>query len=175
MYRKEIHDIINGFDEELVRNQDDEYNYKLIKANYKIYFDPSIISHYYVRGSYSKLFKQYYQYGYWKVYVNKKHRTVTTLRQLVPFFFVLSLLLGIILSFFHPIFLLLLFAEVICYFQFSMYFGYKATNNINRMFSVGKVFPILHLSYGFGYLVGIFDFIMFNKKPSKKSKSLSRK
>ena len=175
MYRKEIHNQINGFDETLVRNQDDEYNYKVFLKGYKIYFDPEIISYYYVRGSYSKLWKQYYQYGYWKVYVNKKHKAVTSLRQLVPLFFVLGLVLGIALSFFHSIFQFLLVAGVLLYFSFSLYFGLKQSRSINTMTKVGKIFPILHFSYGLGYLSGIFNFLILNKKPSNRSKALTRK
>ena len=175
MYRTEIHNEINGFDEELVRNQDDEYNYKLSKAGYKIYFDPTIISHYYVRGSFSKLFKQYYQYGYWKVYVNKKHSTVTTVRQLIPFFFVSALILGIILSFVHIKFLYILISGIVLYTVLAILFGFKQADTLKNSFKISLVYPILHFSYGFGYLVGIFDFIFMNKKPSKRSKSLSRK
>ncbi|MGB1039988.1 MAG: glycosyltransferase family 2 protein [Flavobacteriales bacterium] len=175
MYRKEIHDQIDGFDETLVRNQDDEYNFKVTQAGYKIYFDPEIISHYYVRGSYSKLWKQYYQYGYWKVYVNKKHKTVTSLRQLVPLFFVIGLIIGSILSIFYFVFQFLLFAGIILYFHMSLMAGRKQTGSVDNMGRVAKVFPILHLSYGFGYLSGIFNFLILNKKPSNRSKALTRK
>ncbi|MEN8957747.1 MAG: glycosyltransferase family 2 protein, partial [Flavobacteriales bacterium] len=175
MYRAKIHQEIEGFDEELVRNQDDEYNFKLSKAGYKIYFDPKIVSHYYVRGSYKKLYKQYYQYGYWKVYVNKKHNTVTSVRQLIPFFFVLSLIAGIVLSFVHYSFFYMLFLGVFSYSFLAFLFGFKKAEKLNDSFKIASVFPILHFSYGFGYLVGIFDFIVRKKKPSKRSKTLSRK
>ena len=101
-YWKKIHFEINGFNEELVRNQDDEYNFRVTKAGYKIYFDPKIVSYYYVRGSINKLYNQYLQYGYWKVYVNKIHKTVTSVRQLIPLFFVLGIIFGGILSVLVP-------------------------------------------------------------------------
>ncbi len=173
-YRKKVHFEIGEFDEDLVRNQDDEYNFKLTKAGYKIYFDPEIISHYYVRGSFSKLYKQYYQYGYWKVYVNKKHQTITTTRQLIPMFFVLSLGIGVLISVFWPKFLWILGAGIISYITMALLFGQKGANNIKSGLRISTVFPILHFSYGSGYLVGILQFIIFGKKPSQRSKSLTR-
>ncbi|MEN8810215.1 MAG: glycosyltransferase family 2 protein [Flavobacteriales bacterium] len=174
MYRKEVHYEINKFDETLVRNQDDDYNFKLTKAGYKVFFDPEIISHYYVRGSYSKLYKQYFQYGYWKVYVNKKHKTVTSLRQLFPFFFVSSILGGILLSFLFALFTYLVSFVVIAYLFFALYFGKKSGKSFSEGMKIAFVFSILHTSYGLGYLKGIVQFVLLQKQPSDRSKKLTR-
>ena len=93
-YKKEVFDKVGFFDETLVRNQDDEFNYRLLRGGFKIWLDAGIHSKYYVRASRKKLFKQYYQYGYWKVFVNKKFKRITTVRQLVPMLFVAYLVIG---------------------------------------------------------------------------------
>ncbi len=173
-YWKKIHYEIGGFDEDLVRNQDDEYNYKVTKAGYKIYFDPSIVSNYYVRGSVSKLYRQYYQYGYWKVYVNKKHKTITTIRQMVPLFFVLGLMGGILLSILFPFFWWLVLAGVSLYGLMAVASGLKAGASFIEGLKISRIFPVLHFSYGFGYLIGIVQFLLLNKKPSKRSKDSTR-
>lgn len=173
-YYKDVHYKIGGFDEDLVRNQDDEYNYKVVDAGYKIYFDPTIISHYYVRGSILKLHQQYYQYGYWKVYVNKKHKTITTLRQMIPLFFVLGLIVGGILSLLIPYFYLVFLGGVSSYVLMALFFGIRATDNVKEAMKVSTIFPILHFSYGWGYLIGIFNFILMGKKPSRRSKETTR-
>lgn len=175
MYRKEVHYRINKFDETLVRNQDDDYNFKLTKAGYKVYFDPEIISHYYVRGFYSKLYRQYFQYGYWKVFVNKKHKTVTSIRQLFPFLFVSGILVGILLSFFSWIFVGLLTFTLGVYIAFALFFGIQLGKSHLEGLKIAFVFAILHTSYGFGYLKGIIEFLILNKKPSNRSKELTRK
>ncbi len=59
-YKRDVLDKIGLFDEELTRNQDDELNYRLIKAGAKIYLSKDIKSKYYVRAAYDKLFRQYY-------------------------------------------------------------------------------------------------------------------
>ena len=91
-FKKEVFEKVGYFDEELVRNQDDEFNFRVIKGGFKIYLTQKIRSKYYVRGSFNKLYRQYYQYGYWKVFVNQKHGEVTSIRQLIPPAFVAFLL-----------------------------------------------------------------------------------
>ncbi len=174
VYKKEIFDKIGNFNEELIRNQDDELNYRITEAGYKILYDPSIQSKYFVRGSIEKLNKQYYQYGYWKVYVNKLHKTITTLRQLVPLLFVISLFIGVIISIFFPPFTWLLISGLLLYTLLSIVAGYKAAGSFSQGLRVARVFPVLHFSYGWGYLRGIVDFLILGKKPSNKSKSLTR-
>ncbi len=173
-YWKKIHYEIDGFDEDLVRNQDDEYNFKLTKAGYKIYFDPEIVSNYYVRGAITKLYRQYYQYGYWKVYVNKKHQTITTVRQLVPLFFVLGLILGTVLSIVFPVMTWLLLGGICLYVLLALVTGVKMGKRLIDGFKISGVFPVLHFSYGMGYLVGIIQFLVRGKKPSGRSKSSTR-
>ena len=76
VYKNSIFIEVGLFDEKLTRNQDDDFNYRVLKAGYKILSSGKIFYKYMVRASFPKLFKQYYQYGYWKVFVNKKHKTI---------------------------------------------------------------------------------------------------
>lgn len=174
IYDMAVFEEIGFFDEDLIRNQDDELNFRLTKAGYKILYNPEIQSEYFVRGSIKKLYKQYYQYGYWKVYVNKKHKTVTSIRQLVPLFFVLGLMLGVVVSLFIPFFWNLFFIGLGLYIVLALLFAYKACQKISQVFKIALVFPVLHFSYGFGYLIGIVQFFLLGKRPSHKSKEISR-
>ena len=89
------------FDEELVRNQDDEHNLRITRGGGKVYQSPKIRSWYRPRGSLIALFKQYMQYGYWKVRVIQKHKLPASIRHLVPGAFVLALMLLFLLSAFR--------------------------------------------------------------------------
>jgi GT2 family glycosyltransferase len=168
-YKHEVFDKIGLFDEELVRNQDDEFNYRLTAAGYKIWLSPQIKSSYHVRTGYSKLRSQFYQYGYWKVYVNKKHGAVTTLRQLAPAGFI-AWLASIP---FTP----LLFPLHIClgliYLFTAYYFAQRMTTHYNVLL-VLKAFLIMHIAYGTGYWIGIWDFLIRRKSPSAHSQKLTR-
>jgi glycosyltransferase involved in cell wall biosynthesis len=162
-YKKDVFDKIGYFDEELIRNQDDEFNFRLLKNGFKIYLYRPIRSKYYVRASFKKLYKQYEQYGYWKVYVNKKHQTVTTLRQVVPLLFVVYLFGGAILSIINPKVLYLYLMVLALYFTAGLYSAFKLEKKLVVVLNIVKTYFILHYSYGIGYLKGIIDFFVLNK------------
>lgn len=85
--RRWVFDRIGTFDERLVRNQDDEFNYRIRRAGGKIYVSPRVKYSYFVRERIGQLFKQYFQYGFWRIPVIEKHRRPTTLRQMAPTLF----------------------------------------------------------------------------------------
>ncbi len=96
-FRNWVFDRIGMFDENLVRTEDDELNYRITQAGGKSYVSPSVKYVYYVRGKIGQLFKQYFQYSFWRIPVFRKHKKPTTLRQLVPpLFFLAMILLAVI-------------------------------------------------------------------------------
>ncbi len=102
-YTRQTVQRIGPFDEELVRNQDDEYNYRLLKHGGRILLSPDIRSRYYSRSSLRSLWRQYYQYGFWKVRVMQKHPRQMRWRQFVPPAFVATMLGSPLLGiFFRP-------------------------------------------------------------------------
>mgnify|MGYP000272676118 CR=1 FL=1 len=72
------------FDESLVRNQDDELNLRTIRAGGKIWQSPKIRFWYYPRPRLGALFRQYFQYGFWKVAVIRKHKIPASWRHVIP-------------------------------------------------------------------------------------------
>jgi len=90
-FRKWIFDRIGKFDEGLVRTEDDEFNYRIAQAGGKVYVSPRVRYVYYVRDRLGKLFRQYFQYSFWRIPVIKKHKKPTTLRQVVPPLFFLAM------------------------------------------------------------------------------------
>jgi succinoglycan biosynthesis protein ExoA len=85
--RRWAFDRVGMFDEQLVRNQDDEFNYRIGRAGGKIYVSPRVKYSYFVRERLAQLFKQYFQYGFWRIPVIEKHGRPTTLRQMAPTLF----------------------------------------------------------------------------------------
>jgi glycosyltransferase involved in cell wall biosynthesis len=174
MYPFWVFERIGYFDDDLVRNQDDDFNFRVTQAGGKIFFDAEISLKYYVRGNYLGLWRQFFQYGYWKVFVNRKHQAVTTVRQLVPPLFVLFVLSSLFVAAF-PMWLQIGFGSIwISYVSLAFYFSIKEASSFKQLLLIAFTFPILHLSYGFGYLNGILDFVVFAKKPSQKHARLSR-
>lgn len=172
-YRRSVLDEVGYFDEDLVRNQDDELNFRITEAGHKIYFDPKIQSDYYVRASFKKLFKQYRQYGYWKVFVNKKHRKITTLRQLIPFLLVMYSVLGFILWLTPKIFVFWSLG-MLFYVCAAMLSAMLLSKKVKEVLQLIFVFGILHFSYGWGYAEGIFEFLILGKAPKSSQLKLTR-
>ncbi|HEU4719049.1 MAG TPA: glycosyltransferase family 2 protein [Bacteroidia bacterium] len=173
-YKREVFEKVGYFDEELVRNQDDEFNYRVTKAGYRIRLSKDIRAKYYVRAGFRKLFRQYYQYGYWKVYVNKKHKAVTTMRQLVPPAFVAFLIGGALLSALLPFAWMIYAGLLALYLLGSFVSAIPVAKNPAGYFRTVISFWILHVSYGAGYLEGIFHFIVLGRKPSGGRQASSR-
>jgi glycosyltransferase involved in cell wall biosynthesis len=96
-FRKWIFDRIGKFDESLVRTEDDEFNYRIAQAGGKVYVSPRVRYVYYVRDRLGKLFRQYVQYSFWLIPVIRKHKKPTTLRQVIPplFFLTMIVLAGV--------------------------------------------------------------------------------
>lgn len=175
MYPKFVFDKIGYFDEDLVRNQDDDFNFRVTKAGGKIWYEHAIFLKYYVRGNLSGLKKQFFQYGYWKVFVNKKHKAITTFRQMIPPLFVLGVLIApIFLLFAHWLIGYLTIFFLSTYFILLLFFSLRLSTKFSDFLSLIRIFCILHFSYGFGYLKGIFHFLLLNRKPSQKEMQLSR-
>lgn len=175
-FRREVFDRIGLFDEELVRNQDDEFNARMRKNGLKIVLLPNMVVSYYARGTYGKLFKMYYQYGLFKPLVNLKLRSVATWRQLVPValvgFFGLTALFGVV---WHAAWWLGMFGAV----AYILGLAVVAVNARPKNEPIGMVPHIvtamatLHLSYGWGYVKGIVG-LLFRHRLAHIGNSTSR-
>ena len=98
-YKREVFEKTGLFDTDLVRNQDDEFNGRLLKLGGKIFLIPQVIINYTARDTIYKMCKMYYQYGLYKPLVSKKLGAPATIRQFFPIAFLLWLVLGGIGSF----------------------------------------------------------------------------
>jgi GT2 family glycosyltransferase len=174
MYPYYVFEQIGFFDEELIRNQDDDFNFRVTKAGGKIWYEHAISLKYYVRANYKGLWRQFYQYGYWKVFVNRKHGAVTTLRQLVPPLFVCYLILALASLCFDGWIKVVAFVPAVLYTMLASLVAFQLSDRSKDIYGIMRTFPILHISYGLGYLAGIFRFFILQKKPTDKQKRLSR-
>jgi len=162
-YRREVFARIGVLDEELVRNQDDEFNFRLVQAGGKIWLDPSIRAIYYSRASLLKLWSQYYGYGLYKVRVIQKRGAVASWRHLAPAAFVLAVFLAILLFGFTRRKLFL--APVVAYtaanlaFSFTTGLASPPDGKQARLPGILPYLPLafgtLHFAYGLGFLAGL--------------------
>jgi len=147
------------FDETLQRNQDDEFNLRLRRNGGRIVLDPSIELYYTPRGSVRGVFRQYFDYGRWKIPVMRKHREVLGLRSLAPVAFVASLGVLAVATALWPPAGWALALEVLVYLAGAVYFGLRALRSQRKpvwlLPRVVSAFLAFHLGYGLGMARGL--------------------
>ena len=155
-WKREIFNDVGYFDEQMKRNQDDEFHYRAKSKGKTIYLNSEIKSTYFPRSSYKALFSQYFQYGLYKPLVIKKIKSEVKLRHLVPLFFVLYLF-SLVAAIQFPLLLL----PLLLYVLIDIFNSFANNQMVVVKFASIFVYPTLHLSYGLGFLLGLF------KSPNK--------
>lgn len=165
-YRREVFERIGLFDEDLIRNQDDELNIRLIRAGGRILLVPDVVSSYHARDSLAKLWRMYFQYGYFKPLVARKVGGVFTWRQLVPPAFVLGLAGALLLAAVLPGSAPLLASLVALYLVglLAIALPVAGRQGPRVALALGAAIPVLHFSYGLGFLSGVVDFLLLRRK-----------
>lgn len=168
-YRREIFDRIGLFDAELVRNQDDELNFRLTRSGGRIWLDPLIHATYFSRSTLRGLWKQYYEYGFWKVRVIQKHKRPASLRHLVPLLFVVTLVLSFTLALATGLVLPVAMITV-GYLVASLVASVRIAQRkgLRFVFLLPCAFSIMHFAYGLGFLVGMPYFAWRKRAPKLK-------
>jgi GT2 family glycosyltransferase len=159
-WRREVFERIGGFDEELVRNQDDEFNYRLRAAGGKILLSPAIKSRYYNRSSIRGLWRQYYQYGFYKVRVMQKNLRQMRPRQFAPLALVLVVVGGAVAAPFNTTIRLGWYLVCGLYIAANLAASTITSRKAERRFDfrLPLIFSVLHFSYGLGFLAGLIRF-----------------
>ncbi len=159
-WRREVFARVGLFDEGMVRNQDDEHNYRLRANCGRILLSPKIRSEYFGRSTARSLARQYFQYGLWKVRVLQKHSAMMRPRQFAPPLFVLALGAALIGSLFLPLarLVLVLVAGSYLVANSAASIGVAGGHGWRHLARLPLIFAILHLAYGSGFLVGLIRF-----------------
>jgi glycosyltransferase involved in cell wall biosynthesis len=173
----EVFTRIGLFDEELVRNQDDEFNFRLSRKGGRVWQSPCIKSWYRPRASLAALWQQYVQYGYWKVRVIQKHNRPASIRHLVPGLFVMAMALLTLAAPFSTwafwAWTGLVGLYLLCVVAASVLTARRAGMDLLPV--LPAVYCCYHFGYGYGFLRGIWDFVLLRKaKPAAAFTTLTR-
>ena len=174
-FRRALFTRVGLFDEELVRNQDDEFNLRLIKAGGSILLVPGITSHYRARGTLGQLARMSYQYGYFKPLVARKVGGIMTARQLIPGLFLSGVCVTALFAPWLSVARVLFAVAVGAYTAADLIVAGSIARREGLVvgLAASATFPVLHAAYGLGYLRGVFDFLIRGKRPDA-AVSLSR-
>ena len=174
-YRRETFDRIGLFDEELVRNQDDEFNFRLIARGGRVLLLPDVTCRYFARRSLRQVARMYYQYGYFKPLVARKVGRVMTARQLVPSILLTTLLGSAGLSMWVPGAAAAFASTATLYAVFVLACSAASAGaDLRCGLALAAVFPTLHFSYGFGFIRGIYDHLLARSLPKAREIGFSR-
>ena len=154
-YKKEIFDKYGYYDERLTRNQDYELNYRIRKMGGKIYLNSDISLTYFCRNTLSGIIKQSYENGRWNIITSKLCPGTMSLRHFIPLIFTLSLLGLPTLGLIHHVFNIMLLLELGLYFGIATLISLKDSESIKEFVLLIMLFPLFHISYGIGSLMGL--------------------
>lgn len=153
VFRRTVFQEIGMYDETLIRNQDDELNYRLTKAGWRVFLTSRAQCTYFVRDTAKALFRQYFEYGYWRVAVLKKHRRPASFRQLVPAAFLGGLLCSFAFAWLGPApWRLAALAPAMSYLFLLLSAG--AHQALKHGVQVGVLFPVAAATMHFAYAAG---------------------
>lgn len=162
-YRKSLFTKVGYFNEELVRNQDIEFNLRLKRAGGTILLLPDIVCYYYARANLTELGKQCYGNGFWVIYSRRFCKRSYSVRHLVPFTFVSALLGGLVLATFSRIALQMWLAMILVYLIASLVCSTSLAvkNKIGRLHYFLATFSVMHVAYGLGSWSGLLRLLRF--------------
>lgn len=161
-FRKSVFEKLGGYDERLTRNQDNEMNYRIRKNGGLIYLANDIHFSYYCRDTIKGLADMALKNGMWNVITMYLCPGTMGIRHFIPLFFLLSIILLPILSLIFQPFFFLLGIELALYFILDMYYSFKFSYNLKTFFILLILYPLFHMTYGFGSLMGISKLLFTN-------------
>lgn len=166
-WRREVFDKYGLYDVRLVRNQDIELNKRIQRGGGKIYIVPRTYCTYYARETFSKLAKNNYGNGKWNILTvcYTKQLKSLSLRHFIPLIFLLSLTVPWLFALIWWLFALVPLVSLVAYFTLLGGISSKLAiaKELNFWYLLSS-FIILHMSYGWGALCGIFAAIGQNFK-----------
>ncbi len=157
-FYKSLVDEIGFYNEELLANEDYEFNVRIRNAGKKIYFDPRIQTQYIARPNWKELSKQYWRYGYWKYKMLRNFPDTIRWRQAIPPIFVAGIILLLIMSIFFNLAFFALCFVLLVYFIFLILgtiFSINPKKNLFSLLGVPVSIMIMHFSWGSGFIYSL--------------------
>ncbi|HRV29201.1 MAG TPA: glycosyltransferase family 2 protein [Spirochaetia bacterium] len=158
-FRREIFTKIGLFDPELPRSEDNDFNSRIRKSGGKVYMSSDVKLKYYCRNTVGGLLSQALKNGNALFLTIRKNPKAMSLRHYIPFAFTMSLIILPVLAAFLPLFRWIFFAEVLLYAFLDIIYSFKG--NIKSALYKMIMFPMFHISYGIGSVIGMFKIRLY--------------
>ena len=163
-FSRKIINEIGGMREDLPRGEDNEYNSRIKKAGYKIYFDPQIECIYYARPTLKASCKQMFANGESIGHLFYVDRDSIGLRHMVPLLFVVGVIIGLTFSFIYHPFCYVLGVGLAFFFVCDLLASIVASEKQGWKYCLPLfvLFFSVHVSYGLGTIKGMFNGFLKN-------------
>ena len=160
MWPRGVFERVGLFDEELVRNQDDEFNYRLRRMGGRVVMTPAMRSWYQNRRTMTDVLRQYYQYGRWKVRVLQKSPRQMSWRHFAPPTFVAGLALLTTVGMVAPVAAAAARAALGVYGTVVLAVAGRcaARRGLAPWLATALAFVTIHVAWGAGFLNGLITF-----------------
>jgi glycosyltransferase involved in cell wall biosynthesis len=165
-YKREVFKKVGVFNKHLIRNQDIELNKRIKKMGGKIFLLSKPYSIYFAREEFISLAKNNFSTGYWNIltiFITKYFKSVS-LRHLTPLIFLSSLIIPMLLIIYHPFFGMITGFSLLSYLSLITIISFRLNDKSTSYIYIITAFIVLHFSYGFGSLVGLFRLDYLLKK-----------
>lgn len=157
-FRKDELIKIGKYDERLERNEDFELNLRYLRNGYKVLLKPNLVIRYKCRNTLSSIIKHEISDGKWNSISLKLCPYTFSLSHFIPMIFVIGLI-GVLVTCLLNIHLLKIIGlgAVVFYLVLDLIFSIiNMKDNIKEGLLTFILYPIHHISYGIGELMGLF-------------------
>lgn len=162
-YRRSLISRIGKFDENLLTNEDYEFNVRVRESGGRVFLDPEIRSIYFSRATLGELARQYWRYGYWKVRMLRRYPNSIRWRQIIPPIFVLSIIVLGLLAIWMPLFRWMFSAEILFYAIFLGIVGLQLMiehKDVSMLLSAPLAISTMHISWGSAFLISALESLL---------------
>lgn len=159
-FKRSIFDQVGYYDERLTRNEDNEFNSRIVKAGYKIAFDPAIEIIYKHQSRLKGILFHTFYSSMWNVYDFFLHPHVWRTKRFIPLLFLIYiLLLGILGPLLPPLLFLIMGTPLLFYIGLISWASFSPKYDLKTNLLTFVTFFVYHMTYGFGILVGLLQII----------------
>jgi cellulose synthase/poly-beta-1,6-N-acetylglucosamine synthase-like glycosyltransferase len=156
-FRREVFERVGLYDPGAITNEDAELNQRIHQVGGRVYLSREIVAHYFPRDHPRGLAVQYFRYGRGRARTLLKHRTLLSIRPLIPFFMVVAGTALVATSMLHPLTPFALGAYATLTAAEAIRVGRKL--GATGIATVWAIFPILHVAHGVGVAAGLVRYL----------------
>jgi succinoglycan biosynthesis protein ExoA len=166
VFRREVLDEVNLFDESLHRGEDWELNLRIRAAGHRVWFDPALQVTYWPRESWNKLIRQFCATGIWRGELVRRYGGKNPWRFFAPPLLVVAVVLSVLLliaqltdliSGWPSILTSVIYAAPLLYIALLVWVSFirNTASSWRDRWLFLLVLPTMHLSWGAGFILGL--------------------